>query len=431
MTRSKVPAVVAVLVVGLMTATRFSPVSQTVTAADTNAYFDALITRPGFWKGYSFRPKPGFGPESPYFTNQLEYKKDGGYQVSSSAPRYVTYDPTMNAAKVVIPAWVQPGFSLVLGANMGSSDARFYPATWTGSFGAVGRQVKIDGEIMLITGVDPDGTSPRGVIVSRGQYGTKAIGHAAGAAVYLGNNSLPHQVRVPLDTADGNTYVFTWDVLYTSSYLNTGLAGNKTFQFSSGTDGIWWEVKTRMDGGSQISIPSGFNKSVHVGGLDVRSYNKVGGDSNWLLTDGAFLGPGVTGNQPVNPMQSTFILHPNRWIRYWVVVEQRANDYDYIDMWAADELQGPTMIYKRIPASTYSKGVHTINKFWIEFNDSAARLPAGRTTDFRDLVAYVRNFAALRNIGDVSPLLQRPVPGVLPGPTVAGPGAPQNVRILN
>jgi hypothetical protein len=138
----------------------------------------------------------------------------------------------------------------------------------------------------------------------------------------------------------------------------------------------------------------------------------------------------VVANQPINPMESRFLLFPNRWIRYWVRVEQRANDYDYIDMWAADEATNPTLIYKHIPASTYKKGLPTINKFWIEFNDSAARLTEGRTTDFRDLVAYVRNFAALKNIGDITPLLQRPVPGVLPGPTVSLPGAPQNVRIL-
>ena len=103
----------------------------TVIAADTNAYLDALITRSGFWKGYSFRPKPGYGPDSPYLTNQLEYKRDGGYQVSSSAPRFVTYDSTMDAAKVAIPAWVQPAWSMVLGSGMGASEASSYPSRWS------------------------------------------------------------------------------------------------------------------------------------------------------------------------------------------------------------------------------------------------------------------------------------------------------------
>src|SRR6188474_2480930 len=131
MTRSKKYAVAFAVVVGMLTSAQFSPITPTLSAADTNAYFDALVARAGFWKGYSFRPKPGFGKDSPYFSNQLEYKKDGGYQNSSSAPRYITYDATMDAAKVVIPAWMQPLWTMVLGSNMGATDGKFYPSAWS------------------------------------------------------------------------------------------------------------------------------------------------------------------------------------------------------------------------------------------------------------------------------------------------------------
>jgi hypothetical protein len=321
---------------------------------------------------------------------------------------------------------------MVIGSGMGATDTKFYPSPWTSGLYPNGRQVRLDSEVMIITGTDADTVSPRGVTVSRAQYGTKAAAHAAGTALYLANNSLPHQVRLPLDTSDGNTYAFTWDVLYSSSFMNTGLEGNKTFQFSSGEDTIWWEVKTRMDGGSKISIPPTFDKSIHVGGMDVRSYNKPGGNANWSLTDGKFLGPGVLTAEPVSPMQTTWLLYPNRWIRYWVVVDQRANDYDYIDLYAADEQTGPVQIFKRIAVSTFTNraGVSTINKFWLEFNDSMDRLPVERAASQADMVAYVRNFAAFRNIGDVTPLLQRPVAGVLPGNTTELPGAPKNVRIV-
>jgi hypothetical protein len=47
--------------------------------------------------------------------------------------------------------------------------------------------------------------------------------------------------------------------------------------------------------------------------------------------------------------------------------------------------------------------------FWVEFNTSTGPLQAGRLTNLRDLVAYMRNFAALRGVTDVAPLLQRPV----------------------
>jgi hypothetical protein len=431
MMRFRVPVGLFVTGVALVTSVAFNPASSTVMAADTNAYFDALITRAGFWKGYSFRPKPGHGPDSPYFTNQLEYRKLGGYQASNSAPKFVTYDETMDAARVAIPAFVQPGWSMVLASGMGASDTKFYPSPWSsGAFSAKGAQFRIDGEIMVLTEVDPSSASPRGVIVSRGQYGTKPTAHSAGAAVFMANNSLPQTVRVPLETVDGNNYVFTWDVMYASSFMGTGLAGNKSFQFSTGDDNVWWEVKTRMDGGSKTSKPAGFNKAAHVGGLDVRSYNRLGGNANWLLTDGNTLGPGVTANEPISPMEAHFLLHPNRWIRYWVVVDQRENDYDYIDLWAADEVENPRLILKRIPASTTAKDGNTIGKFWIEFNDSSSRLTEERVLNPRDMVAYVRNFAALTNIADVKPLLQRPVPGVVPGETSTGPGAPRNVRIF-
>ena len=428
MTRSKALAVAFAAAVGMWPAAHSSLISPALSAADTNAYFDALVSSPAFWKGYSLRPRPGATKDSPYYSNQLEGTRAGGY--GSNGAKYVTYDSAMDAAKVSIPAFTNPGESLFLGTNMSSSDTKVYPATWTSSLGVVGRQVKIDKEVMLVTAVDAKTVSPRGVAVSRGQYGTAAASHAAGAPVGLGVNSLPSQVRLPLRTEDGNTYVFTWDVMYTSSYVGTGLKGNKTFQLSSGDDNVWFEVKTRMDGGSQVSKPADFNKAVHVGGVDVRSYNRPGGNANWLLTDGTYLGPGIIGNQPINPMQATFILHPNRWIRYWVVVEQRLNDYDYVDLWAADEVQNPTLIYKRIPASTFNDGPHSIRSFWLEFNDSDSKLPLERTTDFRDMVAYVRNFAAMRNISDVKPLLQRPVPGVLPGDTKPVLGAPRNIRIV-
>src|SRR5688572_17977690 len=124
MIRSKAAAVAFAVATGMLASAHFGVINPTVIAADTNAYFDALVSRAGFWKGYSFRPKAGFGVESPYFSNQLEYKKDGGYQNGNSAPRFITYDSAMDAAKVVIPAWMQPAWTMVLGAGMGSGDSK-------------------------------------------------------------------------------------------------------------------------------------------------------------------------------------------------------------------------------------------------------------------------------------------------------------------
>ncbi len=73
-------------------------------------------------------------------------------------------------------------------------------------------------------------------------------------------------------------------------------------------------------------------------------------------------------------------------------------------------------------------GVYTIDEFYLEFNTSTAFLPAGRTTDFRDLVAYARNVVILRDPpSDLTPFLVRPgATAALPKPT--GPPAPRNLR---
>ena len=57
MTRFKKLAVASAVVTGMLVSADFISISPTLSAADTNAYFDALITRAGFWKGYSLRPR--------------------------------------------------------------------------------------------------------------------------------------------------------------------------------------------------------------------------------------------------------------------------------------------------------------------------------------------------------------------------------------
>jgi hypothetical protein len=89
-------------------------------------------------------------------------------------------------------------------------------------------------------------------------------------------------------------------------------------------------------------------------------------------------------------------------------------------------------VYNGVPVSVRNtNGVPTIDEFWVEFNTSTAYLPPGRTTDFRDLVAYVRNVVVLRDPpADVNPLLLRPgATASLPRPP--GPAAPRNLRSIS
>lgn len=389
---------------------------------DPHAYFNALVARGDHWKSFSLRD-PG----------QLDHPKNGGYANSNSVPLSVTYSPStdpdpnrQDAAKLVIPAFSP---STTLSAAIGPSDL-FIPLTALNkSLWSQGRAVKVGSEIMVVN--RPSGTVIEGNLlpVFRGQHGTTPTSHISGSTVHFSQNSLPNQVRLPLGTSDGNTYLFTWDGYWTSSYVRSGLSNHKAFQFSSGGDSLWLEPQTRFDGGGSEGKPAGFDPDIHVAGIEARSYANPGGTANWAETDGNSLGPGVTNNQPIAPRTGSFILKANTWTRFWVRVHQRANDYDSMDMWVADENTGPVHIYANIPLSVKPFGSipNSIVKFWLELNTSTTGFARG---DERDLVAYMRNYVALVNPpSNVSSLLLRPSShGLVP---IAGPFAPKNLKIIS
>lgn len=394
-----------------------------------HAYFDALVARADHWKSYSLRSAA-----------QLARPKDGGYANSNSGPLAVTYDPgqdddahAQDAAKVVIPPFaVSSGTKLVEG--IGANDLVLRLSDLSGNVTKVptainvkGDQIRVGNEIMITsTDVFPlDRTTGILKLSKRGAFGTSAVPHTAGELVHNSGNSLANQVRVPFDSYDGASWFITWDAYYTDSYLNTGLGATKAFQLSS-SKSIWLEPQVHFD--AAYASKSAFDASRHVGTLgQVRSYGVVGGPANFADSNGNQIGPGVTNNQPIRPNLNDFmVVHANRWNRWWIRIKQRANDYDSFDMWVADEETGPIQIYSNIPVSVRDG---RIDQFYVEFNTSTDELPAGRTTDFRDLVAYVRNIVILRDPPeDLSAFLVRPGAGpkVMPSPR---PPAPRNLRL--
>jgi hypothetical protein len=382
---------------------------------DQHAYFRALVQRAEHWKSYSMRDAA-----------QFAHTSEGGYATARNSP-WVTYNPAadldrakQDAAKVVIPAF-EP--RTVLTAPLSSNGTvitvqEAYKPAWD-----PGRPLKIDRETLTVIGWLSDTT----VSVTRGAFGTAAVAHAAGAIVKTNTNSLPTQVRMPLLTEDGNVYVFTWDGYWTDSYVASGLTNHKAFQFSSGGssgDNIWLEPQTRFNGARMNAAC--WNEAQHIFVVGFRSYNQ---DDNpnpiWALTDGNQIGPGVVTQ--TLPHVGNLCVRPNTWVRFWVRLDQRAQDYDYVDAWAADETTEAVQVLRHLPVSVRPSGrtPNQVGKFWLEFNtstDDHLRL------DERDLVSYVRNFVALRNVGNINTLLVRPVPGAQPVP---GPAPPRNVRIIS
>ncbi len=400
-----------------------------VHAVGPNDYFDTIIARGDFWKGYSLRPRAGSPLGNPYYEKQLLQKNQGGYASCNSCPLDVTYSPNtdtdpnrQDGAKVVIPAFDKTPFA-ALAADVTTAQT-VLNLTAFGSFVLPNMAVKIDNEAMKITAVD---RTAQTITVSRGYLGTVVSTHVANSSAYININSLGNAPYLPLGTSDGNTYLFTWDGYWTDSYLNSGLYNHKTFNFLSKS--IWLEPNTNFAGGSVAAVrPPGFNSATDVAAYQMRSYNWVGGLSDWSATDGNALGAGVTNNEPILPQLNTFIFKPNRWNRFWILIEQRANDYDYMSGWIADEANDPIKIWDRIPLSVRptTTPAFTIDNFVLEFNTSTDNYVRG---NMRDLVTYVKNFAVLRNPGDVTPLLIRPLSASLPPITPPPPTSTTDMSI--
>jgi hypothetical protein len=374
-----------------------------VAAGDPHAFFDALATRPDVFKAYSLRPREGHSITSPYYEKQLLQRDRGGYAHCNVCDLWITYAPSedrdpeaQDAAKVVIPAfyWRRPDLP-VLGAAV-SASATTLPITANG-FSSAWRPphvIKIDDEIMGIV----SGTTTTSV--TRGLFGTTPAPHAAGTQVWINTNTVPNAVRVPVNSTDGHTYLFVWDAYWTNSYMNSGLWNHKTFNLLS--SGIWLEPGSRYD-----SRLAEFDPSVHVAELRVRGYGEVG--------------PGVTNTQPLEP-RVNFMIKRSVWTRYWVQIEQRAGDYDYMDMWIADETRDAVRTYTRLPLIVQGG---SIDEFYLEWNTSTDEHVRG---DTRDFVSYVRNVVVLRDAGDPTKFLQRPLGGQAPAGVRLS--APRNVRIV-
>jgi hypothetical protein len=412
------------------------PTVETLLAAvDPHAYFNTLVARRDVFKAYSLRPVAGQPITSPYYEKQLGLPKELGYAKGNSSGYWVTYDRNndndahaQDAAKVVIPAF-SATYASGTGTLTSAIGSATNPVTLANAYGPLynynGRSVLIDSEIMDI--YDPDGSSgplkafdrDTGVMyVRRGQRGTSAANHSGGAYARLSVNTVPNGLRLPLNTSDGHVYFFTWEGYWTDSYIRTGLTNHKTFNFMS--DGIWLEPNTNFGGGVGAGKVSGFNPDADVAAYMIRSYNKPNGPSSWTLATEDYAGPGVTATEPLAPQMTTYTFKPNRWVRFFVRLDQRANDYDYVDTWIADEVNGPIPIHKQLKVSVREG---RIEEFAVEFNTSTDTFTRG---NMRDLVAYIRNFVSLQDPGDITDLLQRPN-----SDGVIRPGAPSNVRIIS
>lgn len=390
-----------------------------------HAYFDSLVARPDFFKGYSLRPKAGAPAGSIHDANQLNADNKGGLHAFDCDPatsdQAFRYDPVMDAAKAAIPAFAQPGSCQghpltqpVAAATSGANDVLKLTDV-TGTYGPPNqRQLRLGDEVMKLRICTPEegGDGARAyveanntVCVVRGQYGTEAAAHAAGEIPKLSVNQMSNYLALPLGTEDGHVYLLSWEGYWDESYLGIGTwdTGQKTFQVTGGGNTKLFEPKLHFGGAGA----EGFDPAKHIAIVNARSYNSLNtGQLTWAETNGNTMGPRMTSHTDLLPRDGTFILKPKVWTRWWIRIDQRANDWDYFDMWVADEHTDPVLIYGQVPLSVnQGKTVHSAREFWFALGNSSTAYLRG---DLRDLVAYFRNFAVNIDPPDVQALLVRP-----------------------
>jgi hypothetical protein len=269
---------------------------------------------------------------------------------------------------------------------------------------------------------------------------------AAKIAIPAGKVSLPNQVRLPIGTADDTTTLVTWDAWFGAEFRfeDTRIGTYKTFQFASPANRIWFEVRTKFKqdearnarraskvpkarraaaaatapGRQDQAAPSTpgaapsaekqapptprakapavtarppVNNSdrVDLGVVDARGYG----------AGGTVLGPNVLRGAPLAPQAGSFTVKVETWTRYWVLIEQRANDWDLMSLWVADEDRDAVQLIDRLQFNVKK----SVESFWLEYNTSSHPQEG-----LGQRIAYARNVVMLRNVKDVPSVFQRP-----------------------
>ncbi len=303
--------------------------SLTALSSGSHAYFNSLITSTSLFKAVSLRPiSTVTSTSSPYWSNQLN-KGGGGFAATAYDPHEplaFTYNPgsdthvsAQDACKHILPPFIRVSSNALIAdvSSAATGDVTVLQCSTVTTSYAVGFEMKIDDEVMTITARD---LTLDTITVTRGQHGTTAAAHTSGAATKRITHTTPSILRIPVNTGDAlSRYLFTWDAYYTDSYVATGLTNHKYFQIASGGSAIWLETNNAYAPGS-AEIGS-FVSGVDVAALQARSYS-------------AAVETPCTNREPIEPISNTFAVKPNKWTRYWQLVDvkyAKDDDAGYFD----------------------------------------------------------------------------------------------------
>ena len=219
-------AIATACILGVFLAAAGTARTEAAASSGQHDYFDALVRRADHWKSYSLRNK-----------QQVEQfiRRPGQYMNVLYDPAIDDYWNRQDAAKVRVPEFDPDPFSQ-LARPLGLGDTSVVLTATDAQMSsrlANRRSLRIGSEVMTInqTGAVTNST----ITVSRGQNGTAAASHAAGATVLVSSNIAHNNIRFPLGTAGGNSYLFTWDAWFGPEFDfdNAGIGNYKTFQFGA------------------------------------------------------------------------------------------------------------------------------------------------------------------------------------------------------
>jgi hypothetical protein len=293
-------------------------------AAGPHDFFTTAIARSDCFKAYSFRPVAGVAQPSaavgvadctkPNWAAQLGASTFASYDFAGD-----THAEKQDAMKMRVPQWRSvPALTLASPLSAASSGDTSSMTISTAQGIETGKAWKIDDEIVVAPATVPTSATFN---VLRGQFGTTAASHSAGATVLTGSNSVgtTDQVRVPIVT-DGSvtaTYLYIVDLYYTTSFMRTGLVNHKTLQvsfISSGNQFVEtnanYQGPTSLEPNPEWASSGGVNTNVAAFGT--RFY----GQSTTL---------NARQDNPGRPMANPpFIIKPSKWLRFWIFIEANA-----------------------------------------------------------------------------------------------------------
>lgn len=373
-----------------------------------HANYLSVVTRPDLFKAYSLRPNPLITDKAnPDYGKQLLGKKLGGYAEVDTVYD-TTYDDSTpwDAARLRIPVFNTGGPALA--KPIGPDDTVLYFAAKFSDMKAT-RRFMIDDEMVEST-VSVTDLTTLAMGVKRGVGGTIAAAHAAGAVCRFNANSAYNNIRLPLGTQDGHRYIFRIDTLHTESYVQMNdpglhtLTNHKWLNYIS--DGIWLEPDAQYSGGTGSADAPGFNKLTDVAAFQIRSYNALGGKADFSANPvyaKGYLGPGGTDNEPLEPQLSPFIIKPNRVIRHWMVLDQRAANYSLVSYAIADETTGIIWTHRDVQV-TVRQSVKSVQELVLESNTSTYAYSHNRP-----LESFSADMACWKDpVGDTSDIFTPP-----------------------